>query len=221
MKSILFTFLLTFPLLGQAQFDFNPNSDSTIFETPQDTSAIFQYKFMVASAWHFSSYLELTYNQDSTWSYRRIVISNIDSMRIELPPINTPLNIDRLWQELTKLEFLDLKTEEEITYRVTKEGKYIELPFEKYQMLGGTDMSTYISEFYSKVGIRTIAHYAPIQMMNSLHQSGQTWYVPELYKATFCYTLIQEKFHFVDYIDAFQKYFKSINESKSRRKKRR
>ncbi|MBK6265250.1 hypothetical protein JKA74_09380 [Marivirga sp. S37H4] len=221
MKTILIALLFIVPLLGRAQFSFEPNSDTTIFDTPQDTSAIFQYKFIVASAWHFSSYLELTYNQDSTWSYSRTVISNIDSKRIELPPIDPPVNVDKLWKELINVEFLNLKTEDEITYIVTKDGKYVELPFEKYQMMGATDMSNYVSEFYSKLGIRTIMHYAPIEMMSKLHQSDQTWYVPELYKATFCYTLIQNKFHFTDYRNAFAEYFKSINEDKSKRKKRR
>lgn len=223
MKLTLFTFLLVVPLLGEAQFSFEPNSNSTIFDTPHDTSALFQYKFIEASPWHFSSYLELTYNQDSTWSYRRIVISNIDNKQIELPPIDSTLDIGRLWQKLADVGLLTLKPEDEETYRITVDGKFFELSYEKYQMMWPTDMSNYVSEFYSEFGIRTIMHYAPINMMNKLNQSKQTWYAPELYKATFCYELIKSKFQFVDYRDAFYEYFNSIKQenTKTKRKKRR
>lgn len=219
MKLIIITVLLLPSLLGAAQFRFEANSDTTIFDTPHDTLALFQYKFLEASPWHFSTYLELTYHQDSSWSYKRVIISNIDNKQIELPQIDPPFNINILWQELDNVGFLSLKPENEEIYRVTVDGNFIELPYEKYQMMSPTDHSNYVSEFYSELGIRTIMHYAPISIMNKLNKAKQTYYVPELYKAVYCYELIKGKFQFADYRKTFYEYFNSVKQENTKKKR--
>jgi hypothetical protein len=218
MKQILFACILSIPFTGQCQFSFEPNTDSTVFSRPYNSSNLFEFKFIVSSPWLFSSYLELTYDHESTWSYKRFLINNSNGEWIELPLIDPSPDIDHIWAELVDLGFLTLKPEDKVSFKVIKDGKLYELPYEKYQFMYPTDMAVYVHEFSSQIGIRSVNYYAPSVMLNALQNSKQKWYVPELYKASFCYELIQHAFNFEDYRDTYIELYKSEHEKTSNKK---
>lgn len=225
MKLQLLAFLLFLSFLAKAQFSFEPNTDSTYFDTAYDTTALFQYKFLEANAQLYSTYLELSYNTDSTWSYKRVLISLIDDYRLELPPIEPAINIDRLWNGLTEVGFLELIPEQEQTIIISNKGKVVDVPFETYELMWNANVPLFISEFASKNGIRRIKHLSPIHINEKLQQSEKNWFIPEVYRASFCYSMIKDTFQYSDYKEAFMPYFLELNKERSekqpKRKKRR
>lgn len=225
MKLQLLTLLLFFTSLAKAQFSFEPNTDSSYFETAYDTTALFQYKFLEANAQLYSTYLELSYNTDSTWSYKRVLISLIDDYRIELPAIEPAIDIEKLWNGLVEVGFLELIPEQEQTVIIGNKGKMVDVPFEKYEQMWNANVPLFISEFASKNGIRRIAHLSPIHINEKLQQSEKNWFIPEVYRASFCYSMIKDTFQYSDYNEAFKPYFlelrKENSEKQSKRKKRR
>ncbi|MEP2274466.1 MAG: hypothetical protein ABJH98_03380 [Reichenbachiella sp.] len=225
MKIQLLTLLLFLSFLAKAQFSFEPNTDSSYFETAYDTTALFQYKFLEANGQLYSTYLELTYKSDSTWTYKRVVISLIDDHRIELPPIEPAINIDRLWNGLVEVGFLKLIPEREQTIIIGNKGKVVDVPFETYEQMWNANVPLFISEFASKNGIRRITHLSPININEKLQQSEKNWFIPEVYRASFCYSMIKDTFQYSDYKEAFMPYFLELknekSEKQSKRKKRR
>ncbi|SHK92719.1 hypothetical protein SAMN04488028_11218 [Reichenbachiella agariperforans] len=203
MKPILVFLILLGPLTGQCQFSFEPNNDSTLFDKPYDSANIFEFKFTISSPWFYSSYLELTYNQDSIWNYKRYLIKNVDGERVELSPMDSTPNIGNIWNQLVELGFLTMKTEDEVTFKVIANGKLFLLPYETYQKMYPTDLANFVSELSNQHGTRTVMYYAPSEMLEKLQKSNQKWYVPELYKASFCYNLIMDTFKFEDYRNKF------------------
>ena len=112
-------------------------------------------------------------------------------------------NIDNIWNQLVDLGILTMKTEDEVSFKVISNKKLLELPYETYQKMYPTDMNTFVSELSNQQESRTVMYYAPSEMLKKLWNSNQKWYVPELYKASFCFNLIMDSFEFEDYLNKF------------------
>ena len=220
MKCKLLLLFLSFSYFAQAQFDFEPNSDSSSIHFTEDADFIFQYKFLIGGQL-FSSYLEISRKVDSSWAYRRIVNIHLDGHSIELPPLESNINFERLWEDLATFDFLRLKPENELSYKHLSKNFIADFTYEKYQMLQGLHSPIYISEFKSEKGIRSIYHNEPFRVIQGINNSGQNWYLPEFYKVTFCYKLLMSKFQFDDYNEAAFEYIRSSFASDRKKRNKR
>ena len=210
MKSVYFFLFFILSLDAYSQLSFMPNEGERIKDDVLDSTIVFRYRFLEAGAWAYSSMLEVTLSTDSSWNYKRVLIKNNDQQILELPPMDKSINIDSLWLDLSSMGFMELPSEQEMVKYVTKNGKLFKVSNQQYEAIQPTDISLYLSEFQNHHSTRVIYHNAPKYMMERLtsgSHSSETWYVPDLYKASFCYELIMKRFNFSDFKEQYLIHF--------------
>ncbi|WP_258105879.1 hypothetical protein [Marinoscillum sp. MHG1-6] len=187
---MLLIIIACFPLLSYGQFNFEPDSADSSFpferfkETelrrPNSDSIFFELRYWVNS--DFGGFVQLTFNNNSTWNYRRAYLSEgiIQTMALTS---NQP-KIDSLWSKLLANDVLELPNQDEIIYTYQKDGRTIKLGPEKEEterLVHSTlDASGYTIELFTKGKYRSYYYYNPITLNEHFRKSG--WTSPETEK---------------------------------------
>ncbi|MFT6200158.1 MAG: hypothetical protein ACJAQ2_001938 [Vicingaceae bacterium] len=182
MKKLLQVLIICFPLQSFGQLSFIPDSTDSIFpfEDYQETelrrpnmdSIIFELRFWVNS--DFGGFVQLTFNSDSLWNYRRGYLSKGYIRTMELTSNQT--NIDSIWSELLTNDILELPNQNEIIYFYQKDGRTIKIGPEKEEterLVHNTlDGIGYTVELFTKGNYRKYYYYNPITLNEHFKKSN-------------------------------------------------
>lgn len=185
MKTLFLSIFFSLPLLGYSQFNFKPDSidpifpfnhySQTVLSLPNSDSIIFELRFWANS--DFGGFVQLTFNKDSIWNYRRGYLGK-DYIVRTMELTSTQPNIDSMWSELLKNDVLNLPNQSDLIYTYQKDGRTIKIGPENEEterLIHNTlDAEGYTVELFTKSTYHSYFYYNPIGLNEAFKKSGWT-----------------------------------------------